>query len=188
MKTISKYLMICLASLVVFACGGGGGGSDSDSNVTPLDVSDSSTENGTYKVLEMEYYYSNGNHFTTNDLDSFSGKMVINSDADTVQSEVEWHDSIYGDYYDFDEDSLSNPSQDSGTTYDNYYYSITDDYTVKIYYENMCGDGFCADASIILRKTSDSTAPIMVSGASVAAASVPDDDGLISRSMRYVAE
>lgn len=153
-------ILVLFVSLVgIWSCsgGGGGGGVTTEQGTTPLQDIDDSTVTGTYNVTSFDFYYTSGEHFSSSDLDSFTGQITIDFAADETTYELEWQDREYGDYYDYGESRLSEPDPDA--EWDAAYYEITGDYTMTFFYENFCVDGSCADVVIDIQKTTDSVLP-----------------------------
>lgn len=165
-KTSFRYFaVICCCALgfmSIVATGGGGGGGGAPStqpSITPLSETDESTQTGTYRVTSFDFYYTTGEHFSSSDLDWFEWKFTIDIANDWTTNKVEWEDAEIGDYYDYGEAPLS--YVDPNANFDAFYYEITGDYTIVLYYDNLCSDEICADVIIRLQKISDDVLPLL---------------------------
>lgn len=153
-------LSVFIVVLFITSCGDSGG---SDAKITPLSETDDSTITGTYRITSMDYYFTTGEHFTSTELDFFSGMMTMDIAADLMTFELEWRDSQYGNFYDYDEYSIS--GSEPNATWDDAYYNISGKYTVIFYYDNYCSEGHCADVTMQIQKISDNVQSLLGKGA-----------------------
>lgn len=171
------------------ACGGGGGGSSdpaaiiTETGTTPLSQTDDASLTGTYRITFFDFNYSTGEYFSSNELDYFSGLLTMDAAADSMIYELEWRDSQYGDFYDYDESSISGADPDA--TWDSAYYEIIDDYTIVFSYENFCSGGYCADVTMRIQKMTDTVQPLIDQRTMLKAANDPaNDQSIVAEAVR----
>jgi hypothetical protein len=143
------------ASILATGGGGGGGGTASITQpvITPLDPNNEYTATGTYQLTSFEFYFPNGQYFSSSELDSFNAQMTLDVPADWTTYEIEWHDAQFGNYYDYDAGPISQTNPN--TSWDDAHYEITGPYTIAFYFDNLCADGVCADVIMRIQKISD---------------------------------
>ena len=157
-----KNLCFCLVALFLFiACGGGGGGGVATvAGTTPLDENDPLSLSGTYQITRWEFYGPDGFYFDSTQLASFSSTYIVNQAQKYVEFKIEWHDSTYGDYYDYDRVYSDEPL---AAEYGEVYYQINTSYQVTIYMTEIIIPGVGSfDQIVRMTKISDSTAPIQL--------------------------
>lgn len=167
-------IILMLATFCLVGCGGGGSSApETEASTTPLDDNFDSTLTGTYNVEYMDFFFSDGTSFSTDDLDQFIGAMTIDVANDEMAQKIEWIDSELGNYSDYSESTLSDSDPDAN--YDGAYYEIIGDYEILFYYDNVCFDGICFDAEMRLRKTSDNVYSLLSDSYNLSVMVVEDD-------------
>lgn len=177
-----KVLYILIFAMFITACGGGGSSSSPESidtipGTTQLSQTDESSITGTYQISSLDFYFTNGEHFSSSKLDFFRGLMTMNMAADVMTYVLEWRDSQYGDFYEYGESSISGADPDA--TWDSAYYEIAGDYSVVFYYDNFCSNGYCANATMRMQKISDDVQSLLSKGAFEKVTSETNDKNLI---------
>jgi len=152
MRKLCRFTAALALLLIVTGCGGGGGGGGTEEGTTPLDQNNMSSLHGTYN---FEYFmFTDGTtSFESSELDFFRGRFTMDLERNWITTLIEMKDEGLGlDVYDYSEEALG---YDGDFSFDNFYVEQTGDYTLTMYYDNLCVDGLCLDALMRIRKTSD---------------------------------
>lgn len=157
-----KYLALAVVVFTLTACGGGGG---TESGTTPLDQNNVSSLQGTYDV--DDFNFTDGTtSFESSELDFFRGRFTIDLERNWTTSLIEMKDDGFDlDVYEYSEDSLG---YDGDSSFDDFYFEQTGDYTLTLYYDNFCVDGLCVNVLMRIRKTSDDIKSLLAKSASKA--------------------
>ena len=155
-----------IASLLIVGCGGGVATAP---GTTPLNKNAPASLSGTYRITQWEFYGPEGFYFDSTQLAFFSATYVVNQARKYVEYKIEWHDPVYGDYYDYDRVYSDEPIT---TEYGEVYYQINTSYQMTIYMTEIVVPGVGTfDQIVRLTKISDSTAPIPLKRSVVTAGS-----------------
>ena len=156
------HVLLCFFFILTLsACSGGGDGTES--GTTPLDQNNLSSLQGTYDITYFRFT-DGTTSIESSELDFFRGRFTIDIERDWTTSLIEMKDDEYGlDVYEYSEESLGN---DGDFSFDNFYAEQTGDYTLALYYDNICVDGLCLNALMRIRKTSDDIKSLLAKPAS----------------------